>query len=335
MQFYIDPGTGSMLFTILIGILGALRYVFKSWLVKLRFFLSGGKKTAGDSGKIPIVIFSEGRQYWNIFNPICRELDKRGVDVVFMTASEEDPALENEYKHIKAEYIGSGNKAFAKLNFLNADIVLATTPGLDVYQWKRSREVKSYIHVFHAAGDITLYRMFGLDYYDSILISGDYQEKQIRDLESLRNLPAKEVVKVGIPYMDEMLFRFRNNPDVDKKDDKITVLLAPSWGPSAILSKYGKKIIDVLLQTGYHVIVRPHPQSFTSEKVLMESLMKEYPNSEQLEWNRDADNFEVLKRSDILISDFSGVIFDFALVYDKPVIYADTKFDDSIYDAWW
>jgi hypothetical protein len=115
--------------------------------------------------------------------------------------------------------------------------------------------------------------MFGVDYYDSLLISGDYQEKQIRDLESLRNLPAKEVVKVGIPYMDEMLFRFRNNPTVEKKDGKITVLLAPSWGPSAILSKYGKKIIDVLLQTGYHVIVRPHPQSFTSEKALMETLM--------------------------------------------------------------
>jgi CDP-glycerol glycerophosphotransferase (TagB/SpsB family) len=189
--------------------------------------------------------------------------------------------------------------------------------------------------MFHAAGDVTLYRMFGMDYYDVLLTSGDYQEKQIRDLESLRNLPAKEVVKVGIPYMDEMLARFKNNPVVNKKDGEVTVLLAPSWGPSAILSKYGKKIIDVLLETGYHVIVRPHPQSFTSEKELMESLIKEYPNSEQLEWNRDADNFEVLKRSDILISDFSGVIFDFALVYDKPVIYADTSFDNSVYDAWW
>ena len=36
-----------------------------------------------------------------------------------------------------------------------------------------------------------------------------------------------------------------------------------------------------------------------------------------------------------MISDFSGVIFDFALVYDKPVIYADTEFDKSPYDAWW
>ena len=335
MKFYIDPGTGSMLFTILIGILGALRYIFKSWFVKLRFFLSGGRKTKDDGDKLPLVIFSEGKQYWNFFNPVCKELEARGVKTVYMTASEEDPALKNEYKHIKTEFIGAGNKAFAKLNFLNADIVLATTPGLDVYQWKRSREVKNYIHMFHAAGDVTLYRMFGIDYYDSLLISGDYQEKQIRDLEVLRNLPAKEIVKVGIPYMDEMLLRFKNAPAVSKKDDKFTVLLAPSWGPSAILSKYGKKIIDVLLATGYHVIVRPHPQSFTSEKDLMESLMKEYPNSEQLEWNRDADNFEVLKRSDILISDFSGVIFDFALVYDKPVIYADTSFDDSVYDAWW
>ena len=89
------------------------------------------------------------------------------------------------------------------------------------------------------------------------------------------------------------------------------------------------------MKTGYHVIVRPHPQSFTSEKEMMDKLMAEYPDSDQLEWNRDTDNFEVLRRSDILISDFSGVIFDFTLVYDKPVIYTDPKFDLSLYDAWW
>lgn len=114
-----------------------------------------------------------------------------------------------------------------------------------------------------------------------------------------------------------------------------TVLLAPSWGTSAIFSRYGGKIIEALLRTGYHVIVRPHPQSYTSEKAMLDAIMQEYPTSEQLEWNRDNDNFEVLRRSDILISDFSGVIFDFALVFDKPVIYADTAFDKSPYDACW
>ena len=63
--------------------------------------------------------------------------------------------------------------------------------------------------------------------------------------------------------------------------------------------------------------------------------MNKYPDSENLEWNRDNDNFDVLNRSDILISDYSGVVFDFALVFDRPIIYADVSFDDSVYDAWW
>ena len=68
---------------------------------------------------------------------------------------------------------------------------------------------------------------------------------------------------------------------------------------------------------------------------MLDTLKAAYPDSDQLEWNRDNDNFDVLSRSDILISDFSGVIFDFTLVFDKPVLYADTSFDKGPYDAWW
>ena len=250
-----------------------------------------------------------------------------------MTASQDDPALNNPFPHVTAEFIGSDNKAFARLNFLNASIVLSTTPGLDVYQWKRAKDTQFYVHIPHAASDIVLYKMFGIDYYDAVLLSGEYQARDIRNLEQLRGLPSKELVQVGIPYMDKMAARLHQAGPAQEHPK--TVLLAPSWGPSAILHVYGGKIIDVLLKTGYHVIVRPHPQSFKSEKEMLDKLMQDYPDSEQLEWNRDTDNFEVLRRSDILISDFSGVIFDFTLVYDKPVIYTDTKFDVSPYDAWW
>ena len=329
---YIDPGTGSMIFTILIGIAGAVFYSLRMLWIKFRFKISGGKvQETGE--KIPFVFFSDDKRYWTVFEPICREMDKRGKDVIYMTASQDDPALKNSYLHIKAEFIGMGNKAFARLNFLNAVVVLSTTPGLDVYQWKRSKDVQYYVHIPHAANDITLYRMFGIDYYDAILLSGDYQARDIRSLEKLRNLPNKELVQVGIPYMDEMAARLEQQKSAPQHPR--TVLLAPSWGQSAIFSVYGGKILDVLMKTGYHIIVRPHPQSFTSEKELIEKLMNDYPESEQLEWNRDIDNFEVLRRSDILISDFSGVIFDFSLVYDKPVIYTDPQFDVGLYDAWW
>ena len=301
-------------------------------LIKIRFKLSGGKVEVSQE-KIPFVIFSDDKRYWNIFEPICREMDRRGQNVVYYTASEDDPALNNTLSHVKAEFIGSDNKAFAKLNFLNATIVLSTTPGLDVYQWKRSKGVDYYVHIPHASNDITLYRMFGIDYYDAILLSGDYQIEDIRSLEKLRGLPQKELVKVGIPYMDNMAARMRTVGKVEEHPR--TVLLAPSWGSSSIFSVYGGKIIDVLLKTGYHVIVRPHPQSFKSETELMDKLMRDYPASEQLEWNRDTDNFEVLRRSDILISDFSGVTFEFALIYYKPVIYTNPNFDLGPYDAWW
>ena len=278
---YIDPGTGSMLFAILIGVIGTLNYVLKNWIVKLRFTLSSGKKVETNTDKIPFVIFTDDRRYWNIFDPICREFDRRGVDVVYMTASPDDPALENPYEHIKGEFIGKNNKAFARMNFLNAGIVLSTTPGLDVYQWKRSKDVQYYVHIPHMANDITSYRMFGLDYYDAIMLSGEYQVQQIRDLEKIRDLSAKDVVKVGIPYMDEMAKRLKASPAAETGGQR-TVLLAPSWGKSSIFQKYGGRILEVLLQTGYHIIVRPHPQSFTSEKEMIEKLMQDYPASDQL-----------------------------------------------------
>ncbi len=330
---YIDPGTGSMLFAILIGIIGSLMYLLKNGLVKLRFIITGGKKVEVNAERVPFVIFSDDKRYWKVFEPVCREFEQHGIDVVYMTASPDDPALTNPYQHIKGEFIGENNKAFAKMNFLKASIVLSTTPGLDVYQWKRSKDVQRYVHMLHAANEVTAYRMFGLDYYDAILLSGEYQAKDIRALEKLRSLPEKELVKIGIPYLDDM--KTRLVADHRTTSEPCTILLAPTWGKSGIFYKYGGKIIDVLLNTGYHIIVRPHPQSFTSEKELLEKIIRDYPPSEQLEWNQDNDNFEVLKRADLLISDYSGVVFDFSLVYDKPVIYADTEFDNSPYDAWW
>ncbi|MBQ3703136.1 MAG: CPBP family intramembrane metalloprotease [Oscillospiraceae bacterium] len=326
---YIDPGTGAMLFAIVTGVLGVLRFALKGYLVKLRFLLSGGKKVETNKDVIPFVIFSDDKRYWPVFEPICRELDMRGFNVTYMSQSPDDPALGNSYKHVHAEFIGEGNKAFAKLNFLKATILLSTTPGLDVYQWKRSKNVKYYVHITHAPSELTTYRMFGTDYYDALLLSGQYQIDDCRALEKLRELPEKECVLVGIPYLDEKVQRLETK---ETEPHERIVLVAPSWGPNSILNRFGNRLVDQLIATGYHIIIRPHPQSYTSEKELIENLMADYPS---LEWNRDTDNFDVLARSDIMISDFSGVIFDFSLVFDKPVICAYTDFDSSQDDACW
>ena len=334
MLLYIDPGTGSMLFTILLGVLTTLYYIGQKLILKIKFRLSAGGGNLKEEKKNSIVIFSDSKVYWNVFKPICDEFERRRIAVDYWTASPDDEALNLKYDFVNCMFIGEGNKAFAKLNMMDADICLATTPGLDVLQWKRSRNTKYYVHILHASGTSAAgYRMFSLDFYDAVLLTGDYQIDEIRELEEKRQLPAKDLKVVGCTYMDELKKKLDSSEQ--EEHSNLTVLLAPSWGQSSILNRYEDTIIKSLVNTGYNIVIRPHPQSFKSEKDLIERLKKQFPESDTLSWNQDNDNFDILNKSDIMISDFSSVIFDYSLVFNKPFIYAESTFDNSIYDAAW
>ncbi|MBO4578852.1 MAG: CDP-glycerol glycerophosphotransferase family protein [Clostridiales bacterium] len=332
-QLYIDPGTGGMLFTILFGLFSVVVFSFRALLMKMKYRSIGGEKAKINEQKIPLVIFAEDKRYWNVFKPILDELEARSQKTVYLTCSEDDPIFDKDYRFITGEFIGNGNKAFSRLNLLNASVVLSTTPSLDVFQWKRSANVDCYIYIFHAPNDATLYRMFGLDHYDAFILSGEYQEKQIRQLEEMRGISPRDIEICGLPYMDNMLKRLNDAEELSAHER--TVILAPTWGFNGIFSRYGDKVIDNLISTGYKVIIRPHPQSFSSEKEMIEKLMAKYNDPDVVEWNRDNDNFEVLRRTDILISDYSGVLFDYSLVFNKPVIYTKAGIDYSPLDAAW
>ncbi len=330
---YIDPGTGGMLFSILFGIFGVAVFSFRALLLKMKYRTSNDKNAKIYDQKIPIAIFTDHKRYWNVFEPLLDEFEKRKQNVAYLTCSKDDPVFDKKYEYIKGEFLGEGNKAFSRLNLLNASIVVSSTPSLGVFQWKRSNNVDFYIHVQHGANDISMYRMYGTDHFDALPLSGEYQIEEIRQLEDMRGIAHRETPLCGIPYMDAMKKRLKEAGPVPEHER--TVLMAPSWGKSGILSRFGEKLIDALIDTGYKIIVRPHPQSYASEKEMLDKLMSKYTDESKVIWNRDNDNFEVLRQSDILISDFSGIIFDFTLVFDKPLIYTDTKYDIRPYDADW
>lgn len=329
---YIDPGTGSMLFSLLLGVFTAGFFAFRKLWIKGKTFILGGRAAKVSREKIPVVIFSDNKRYWNTFGSICDELERRNIRTEYWTESEDDPAFDQTFEHVTCRYIGSLNKAIAKLNIMNAAICLSTTPGLDVYQWKRSKDTDLYVHVFHSVTSGILYRVFGIDYYDTILLAGDFIEENLRKLEKMRNLPERELVKCGLPYLDHM------KEEVSKrtfpKSDRITVLLAPTWGVNGLLSTLGDDLIDSLIATGYNIVIRPHPQSFTAETELIGRLKSKYPDCDTLHWNADNDNIGALGSSDIMISDYSGVLYDYITIFDKPVIYSLTELNKDPYDAW-
>ncbi|MBR3305773.1 MAG: CDP-glycerol glycerophosphotransferase family protein [Lachnospiraceae bacterium] len=332
MLLYIDPGTGSMLFAAMLGVISTLYFLAQQLWLKLKYRVKGGKVEADDKKK-EYVFFGEGGQYWNVFRPICDEFEKRGVEVDYYTMDENDPSLKTDYKYVHPSFIGSDNRAFARLNLLKAHVVLATTPGLNVYQWKRSKGVDRYVHIFHDVTEGTGYRMFGMDDYDAVVLSGEFQIDYIRKLEQLRNEPEKELTVVGCTYMDSLMERKLKEANAGHKE--FTVLLAPSWGESAILNRFGEKLIQALIDTGFNIIIRPHPQTRKSEKKLFDTLRERFPETDKLHWDLKPDNFESLSSADIMITDFSGVMFDYSLVFGKPLIYADTKLDTAPYDAAW
>lgn len=333
MQLYIDPGTGSMLFSILIGAVATLFFLGKAALLKIKLLFSASK----DNGKIDTaykqyVVYCEDERYWTVFKPIADEFELRNIHLSYLTSAKDDPIFSEQYNYVHPEFIGEGNVAYAKLNMLSAGVVLMTTPGLQVYQLKRSKRVKHYSHIFHSTTDSTMYRLFGIDYFDSILLTGDYQAEDIRILEEQRGLPPKELVTVGCTYLDVLQEKMNTIPV--EQDHKFTVLVSPSWGKGALLSRYGEKLLDPLLDSEFNVILRPHPQSRKSESELLSKLEIRYKDRANLIWDYERDNIFSLKKADIMISDFSGIIFDYLFLCNKPVLYANEDMDLRMYDAY-
>jgi len=328
---YIDPGTGSALFSILIGASAALYFGIRALSLKLKTLFSGRNILSNAESNSKYVIYSEGKQYWNLFKPIVEEFENNKIEIRFLTSSSDDPVFESTWQYVKPEFIGEGNKAYAYLNFLGAEILLMTTPGLNVYQIKRTKRIKHYSHILHASSDATMYRLFGLDYFDSVLLTGDYQADDIRILEKNRGTPEKKLVTVGCPYLDTYSQKINSIPE--EENHPFTVLVSPSWGPSALLSLYGEKLLDPLSASPWRVIIRPHPQSLKSEKTMLEKLQSRYTNNNNITWDLDRENVYSLKKADIMISDFSGIIFDYMFLQEKPVLYVKQDLDMRLYDA--
>ena len=331
---YIDPGTGSMLFSILIGAAATLFFVAKAAWIKFKILLSGKKDGSGvvDASYKTYVIYNEGNQYWNVFKPVADEFEKRKIPLMYYTSSKTDPIFDQKYEFVTSEYIGEGNTAFAKLNMLSAGFVLMTTPGLQVYQLKRSKNVKHYSHVLHMPNDATTYRLFGLDYFDSVLLTGDYQKDDIRTLEKNRGINSKDLVTVGCSYLDVLSEKINSIPA--EENHVFTVLVSPSWGEVGVLKRFGERLLDPLAATGWKIIVRPHPQSKKSEADMLKRLEERYKDNANVEWDYNRDNIYSMKKADIMISDFSGIVFDYTFLCNKPVMYVNTDMDLRPYDAY-
>ncbi|SBV91943.1 conserved exported hypothetical protein [uncultured delta proteobacterium] len=352
---YLDPGTGSMLLSALIGIAATVFFMVKTFYYKaagIFYRLTGTAVPA--SGKNGIVFYSEGRQYWNTFRPVLEALDAKGESAAYLTSGEDDPGLSHPFTHVSARYIGSGNRAFAAMNMLEAGVCVMTTPGLDVLQIRRSPGVGHYAHLVHSPTDAALYKLYSFDWFDSVLCSGEHQIRSLRFLEQLRGTRAKELFRTGCPYMDVLADELAALPpsvtpsmepgarlSAQGASAAPRVLLAPTWGRNGLLRRFGLDLLLPMADAGFSLTIRPHPQSRTAEPELLGDIalaLAAYPN---VAWDHGSSSLAAMVDSDVLVSDFSGIVFDYAFILERPVVTIAMDMDtrgmdagDLAYPAW-
>ena len=127
-------------------------------------------------------------------------------------------------------------------------------------------------------------------------------------------------------------------PDLSLKDNAPqsmpTILISPSWGKETLLTKYGLTLLEPLAQAGFSLIIRPHPQSLIGEAeskniAHLQEALQQYAN---VAWDIGTPNVYAFAKADMMISDFSSVIFDFVCLEGKPVLTLDFAFDPAGYD---
>ena len=328
---YIDPGTGSLLFSALFGIIGTLFFLSKALIIKLKTFSFTNSNKKENISKAKIIIYGEDKRYYNVFKPIIEELINLEIPTIYYSSSYDDKIFEIKSDFLKSEFIGTGNKAYAKLNFIEADICLMTTPNLDVFQLKRSKGVKKYVHITHSSAETSTYCLYSLDFFDAVFLNGEHQIRDIRELENKRNTIIKDLYVVGNPYLDELS---KMKETITKENNnKKTILIAPSWGMNCLFRRFGEKLLDNIVNSDYNIIIRPHPQSLISDKDIIDKFQNRYKDKNNVEWDFNRVNIYSLSKADIMISDFSGVIFDYAFLFEKPVIIPSFTFDKRGTDA--
>lgn len=277
-----------------------------------------------------LVFYSEKSGFYKYFKDVMEYLLARSnVIIHYVTSDPKDQIFEiaKTQPRIRPYYIGE-NKLITLMMKMDADIVVMTVPDLDNFHLKRSyvRKDIEYIYMFHYPLSTHMVLQTGaLDHYDTIFCVGDFQFDEIRAAERVYQLPEKKLIAAGYGQLEQLHASYQAMPKVKREHPKI--LVAPSWQADNILDSCIDSLLEQLLDKGYEVVVRPHPEYVKRYKPRMDQIVERYRGREAsgLHFELDFTSNSSIFDSDVLISDWSGTAYEFSFVTLKPSVFIDTK----------
>jgi YidC/Oxa1 family membrane protein insertase len=273
-----------------------------------------------------ILIYAEHSGYYPCFEGIIEKLiGEHGHVIYYVTSEANDPILRNSNQHLKTFYV---NKLLTFLMaFLDVRVCVLTLTDLNQLHIKRSINPVSYVYVFHSpVSTHMMYRYGAFDHYDYILCVGPHHVQEIRSHERRNGLMPKKLIEAGYYRLERIYQLFQKSGSaLDQRVSTTpkTVLIAPSWGMNNVLEKCGIRLVEILLQANYRVIVRPHPETVRRSPRLIESFAAAFASNAQFTLETSIASDESLLHADVLICDCSGVALEYAFGTERPVLFID------------
>ncbi len=274
-----------------------------------------------------IVFYAEDAASWVFFEDIVEELTGRlGRQICYLTSHSDDPILQTTNERILPFFISEGVVRTTLFMNLRVDVLVMTMPDLEKLYVKRSKvHPVHYAYLFHSINSTQMvYRKGAFDSYDTIFCVGPHHVREVRETERVYSLEPKSLVEHGYGRLDSLLREWHRHPKGANSDaSSPRVLVAPSWGPGALLETIGVEITQVLLDGGYFVTVRPHPASLKHSPNKMREIEKTFDGNPAFVFETDIRGAVSLYEADVMVSDWSGVAWEFAFVLERPVLYID------------
>jgi len=105
-----------------------------------------------------------------------------------------------------------------------------------------------------------------------------------------------------------------------------TALVAPSWQAQNLLELCPAEVIQPLLDAGFRVIVRPHPEFVKRFGPKYAALQARFANQvgDRLEFQSDFSSNSTVYESDVVVTDWSTIAQEFSYTTKKPSIFVNT-----------
>jgi YidC/Oxa1 family membrane protein insertase len=276
--------------------------------------------------KQPVVVYAESRHYYPYFGQLIGDLIAAGIPVCYISSDAGDPLLANCPAGMKVLYVKwMLGTLFSRLQ---ADVFVMTMPDLGNYLFKRSPGVKNYIYIFHAAVSTQQqYRKEAFFNYDTIFCTGSYQQQELRKAEELYGLKPKNLVAYGYPLLDEI--KKRTAESRPGKTRESTLLIAPSWFEGCIFDTCIEELVKQVSALPCQVIFRSHPEYEKRKRKSFKAVQQMISNCQNMFIDDLPDVTDRLPLADILITDRSGIAFEFAFGTGRPVLFIDTALKET------